>query len=122
MNKSYNTVLHPTKELHIIAVKHDKTAALRHEMHNAGITISRQWPARTFYAIHDHTMAEFYAQEATVRYGQEVWPFFIECNASPTALIALHKEILNDPTIPHNSRALTQDESRIVLSQMEVFA
>lgn len=121
MNKHYSTVLHPTKELHIIAVKHDKTAALRHEMHNAGITISRQWPARAFYAIHDHAMAELYAQEATVRYGQEVWPFFIECNVNPSALIALHKEILQDPTVPHSSRALTQDESRIVLSQKQVF-
>lgn len=122
MNKSYNTILQPTHEMHIIAVEHDKTAALRHEMQAQGITISHQWPARTFYATHDHTMAELYAQEATVRYGHEVWPFFIECNVSPSALIALHKEILANPAIPHSTRALTQDESHIVLSQKEVFA
>ena len=121
MDKSYRTVLHPTNEMHIIAVAHDKTAALRNEMNNQGITINRQWPARTFYATHDHAMAELYAQEATVRYGREVWPFFIECNACPSALIALHKEILEDPTIPHSTRALTKDESRIVLAQKEVF-
>lgn len=119
---SYKTILHPTNEMHIVAVAHDKTAALRQEMHSRGITINRQWPARFFYATHDHAMAELYAQEATVRYGHEVWPFFIECNASPAALIALHKEILENPAIPHSTRALTKEESRIVLSQREVFA
>lgn len=121
MDKSYRTVLHPTNEMHIIAVAHDKTAALRNEMNNHGITINRQWPARTFYATHDHAMAELYAQEATVRYGREVWPFFMECNVCPSALIALHKEILEDPRVPHSTRALTKDESRIVLAQREVF-
>lgn len=120
MNKSYKTILQPTNEMHIIAVEHDKTPALRREMHDRGITIGRQWPARIFYATHDYAMAESYAQEATIRYGHEVWPFFIECNANPSALIALHKEILADPTIPHSTKVLTKDESRIALSQMEV--
>jgi hypothetical protein len=117
MNKSYKTVLQPTSKTCIIAVQHDKTTALRREMYNHNITISHQWPARIFYATHDRAMADRCTQESSVLYEHEIWPFFIECNASPSALIALHKEILNDPTVPHNARLLTKDESRIALSQ-----
>jgi hypothetical protein len=119
MNESYKTILHPTSETHIIAVQHDKTTALRREMYNHNITISHQWPARIFYATHDRAMADRCTQESSVLYGHEIWPFFIECNASPSALISLHKEILNDPTVPHSTRLLTKDESRIALSQRE---
>lgn len=121
MNQSYKTVLHPTSKTHIIAVQHDKTTALRREMYNHNITITHQWPARIFYATHDRAMADHYTQESSVRYGHEIWPFFIECNASPSALISLHKEILNDPTIPHNARLLTKDESRVTLAQRGAF-
>lgn len=117
MNKSYKTILQPTDKTYIIAVEHDKTTALRREMYNSNITISHQWPARIFYATHDRAMADRCTQESSVRYGHEIWPFFIECNASPSALIALHKEILNDPTVPHNARLLTKDESHTILAQ-----
>lgn len=121
MNQSYKTILQPTDKTYIIAVQHDKTTALRREMYSYGITISHQWPARIFYATHDRAMADRCAQESSVRYGHEIWPFFIECNTSPSALIALHKEILNDPTVPHNARLLTKDESRVTLTQREAF-
>ena len=122
MEKPYKTVLHKTKEMHIIAVKHDKTATLRKEMLNQGINIAHKWPARVFYKLHDHNMAEIYTNDANVRYGYEIWPFFMECNANPSEIIALHEEILNDPSIPSNTRILTEDESRIVLANREVFA
>lgn len=121
MNQSYKTVLHPTSKTCIIAVQHDKTTALRREMYNHNITISHQWPARIFYTTHDRAMADRCTQESSVLYGHEIWPFFIECNASPSALIALHKEILNDPTVPHNARLLTKDESRVTLAQRGAF-
>lgn len=113
----YKTKLTISNKFCIIPIMHLKTSHLRKIMIDSGIEIKHIWLARQFYKLKDDVLSEII--ETKNDYGYDIWPIFIECNAIPEQLVALHKEILADDSIPHNIKTFTADESRLIIKRKE---